>query len=644
MCTMLSTTHISTHAITVGCTHVHHIVHYTHINTCYYSWLYPCAPCCPLHTYQHMLLLLAVPMYTILSTTHISTHAIIVGCTLVQHVVHYTHINTCYYCCLYPCAPCCPLHTYQHMLLRLAVLMCTMLSTTHISTHAITVGCTHVHHVVHYTHINTCYYCWLYPCAPCCPLHTYQHMLLLLAVPMCTMLSTRHISTHAIIAGCTHVHHVVHYTHINTCYYCWLYPCTPCCPLHTYQHVLLLLAVPMYTMLSTTHISTHAITVGCTHPCAPCCPLHTYQHMLLLLAVPMCTMLSTTHISTHAIIVDCTHVHHVVYYKHINTCYYCWLYPCAPCCPLHTSTHAITVGCSHVHHVVHYTYINTCYYCWLYSCAPCCPLHTYQHVLLLLAVPMCTMLSTTHISTHAITAAVPMCTILSTTHISTHAITVGCTHVHHVVHYTHINTCYYCWLYSCAPCCPLHTCYYCWLFPCAPCCPLHTYQHMLLLLAIPMCTMLSTTHISTHAIIVGCTHVYHVVHYTHINTCYYCWLYPFTPCCPLHTYQHVLLLLAVPMSTMLSTTHISTHAITVGCTHVHHVVHYTHINTCYYCWLYPCAPCCPLQTYQHMLLLLAVPMCTMLSTTHISTHAITVSCTHVHHVVHYTHINTCYNC
>ena len=101
----------------------------------------------------------------------------------------------------------------------------------------------------------------------------------------------------------------------------------------------------------------------------------------------------------------------------------------------------------------------------------------------------------------------------------------------------------------------------------------YAYQHMPLLLTVPMYTMLSTTHISTHAIIVDCTHVHHVVHYTHINTCHYCWLYPCTPCCPLHTYQHMPLLLTVPMYTMLSTTHISTHAIIVDCTHVHHVVH-----------------------------------------------------------------------
>ena len=81
----------------------------------------------------------------------------------------------------------CTLHTYQHMLCIVA-----------------TVDCTHVHHVVHYTH---------------------QHMLCIVAT-----------------VDCTHVHHVVHYTHINTCYV-----------------LLLLLTAPMYTMLSTTHISIHAM-------------------------------------------------------------------------------------------------------------------------------------------------------------------------------------------------------------------------------------------------------------------------------------------------------------------------------------------------------------------------------------------------
>ena len=134
---------------------------------------------------------------------------------------------------------CCALHTYQHMLCIVAI-----------------GDFTHVHHVVHYTHINTCYVwllLWLYPCKPCCPLHTYQHMLCIVA-----------------IGDSNHVHHVVHYTHNNTCYV-----------------LLLLLALPMYTMLSTTHISTHAM--YCCYcwfyPCAPCCPLHTYQHMLCIVAI-----------------------------------------------------------------------------------------------------------------------------------------------------------------------------------------------------------------------------------------------------------------------------------------------------------------------------------------------------------------------
>ena len=106
-------------------------------------------------------------------------------------VVHYTNISTCHI-----------------LLLLLTVPMYTMLSTTQISAHA----------------ISYCY-CWLYPCTPCCPLHKYQHMPYLIA-----------------IVDCAHVHHVVHYTNISTCHI-----------------LLLLLAVPMYTMLSTTQISAHAI-------------------------------------------------------------------------------------------------------------------------------------------------------------------------------------------------------------------------------------------------------------------------------------------------------------------------------------------------------------------------------------------------
>ena len=738
MYTMLSTTHLSTHAMYgcyYDCTHVHHVVHCTLINTCYVLlllWLYPCTPCCPLHTYQHMLCTVAimtVPMHTMLSTTHLSTHAMYCcyyDCTHAHHVVHCTLINTCYVLLLlwlYPCTPCCPLHTYQHMLCTVAIMtvpMHTMLSTAHLSTHAkycCYYDCTHAHHVVHYTLINTCYVLlllWLYPCTPCCPLHTYQHMLCTVAimtVPMHTMLSTAHLSTHAMYCcyyDCSHAHHVVHYTLINTCYVLlllWLYPCTPCCPLHTYQHMLwtvAIMTVPMHTMLSTTHLSTHAMYgcyYDCTHvhhvvhctlintcyvllllwlyPCTPCCPLHTYQHMLCTVAimtVPMHTMLSTTHLSTHAMYCcyyDCTHEHHVVHCTLINTCYVLlllWLYPCTPCCPQHTyqhmlctvaimtvpmhtmlstahlSTHAMYCcyyDCTHAHHVVHCTLINTCYVLlllWLFPCTPCCPLHTYQHMLWTVAI-----------------MTVPMHTMLSTTHLSTHAMYCcyyDCTHAHHVVHYTLINTCYVLLLL--------------WLYPCTPCCPLHTYQHMLWTVAImtvPMYTMLSTTHLSTHAMYgcyYDCTHVHHVVHCTLINTCYVwllLWLYPCTPCCPLHTYQHMLCTVAimtVPMYTMLSTTHLSTHAMYCcyyDCTHAHHVVHYTLINTCYVLlllWLYPCTPCCPLHTYQHMLCTVAimtVPMYTMLSTTHLSTHAMDCcyyDCTHAHHVVHYTLINTCY--
>ena len=251
-------------------------------------------------------------------------------------------------------------------------------------------------------------YCWLCPCTPCCPLHKYQHMRYLIA-----------------IVDCTHVHHVVHYTNISTCHI-----------------LLLLLTVPMYTMLSTTQISAHAISYCYCwlYPCTPCCPLHKYQHMPYLIAivtVPMYTMLSTTQISAHA----------------ISYCY-CWLCPCIPCCPLHKYQHMpyliAIVDCTHVHHVVHYTNISTCHI-----------------LLLLLTVPMYTMLSTTQISAHAIS---------------------------------------YC---------------YCWLYPCTPCCPLHKYQHMPYLIAI-----------------VDCTHVHHVVHYT---------------------YQHMPYLIAI-----------------VDSTHVNHVVHYTY--------------------------------------------------------------------
>ena len=157
--------------------------------------------------------------------------------------------------------------------------MYTMLSTTHTSTHA----------------MYRCY-CWLYPCTPCCPLHTHQHMLCIAA-----------------IVDFTHVHHVGHYTHINTCYV-----------------LLLLLTAPMYTMSSTTHTSTHAMyCCFCwLHPCTPCCPLHTHQHMLCIAAI-----------------VDCTHVHHFVHYTHINTCYVLLLLLTAPMYTMLSKISEHTIPC-----------------------------------------------------------------------------------------------------------------------------------------------------------------------------------------------------------------------------------------------------------------------------------------------------------
>ena len=384
------------------------------------------------------------------------------------------------------------INTCHILLLLLTVPMYTMLSTTQISAHA----------------ISYCY-CWLYPCTPCCPLHKYQHMPYLIA-----------------IVDCTHVHHVVHYTNISTCHI-----------------LLLLLTVPMYTMLSTTQISAHAISYCYCwlYPCTPCCPLHKYQHMPYLIAI-----------------VDCAHVHHVVHYTNISTCHillllltvpmytmlsttqisahaisycYCWLCPCTPCCPLHKYQHMsyliAIVDCTHVHHVVHYTNISTCHI-----------------LLLLLTLPMYTMLSTTQISAHAISycycwlcPCTPCCPLHKYQHMPYLIAIVDCVHAHHVVHYTNISTCHILWL----------------------------------LLTVPMYTMLSTTQISAHA----------------ISYCY-CWLCPCTPCCPLHKYQHMPYLMAI-----------------VDCTHVHHVVHYTNISTCHI-----------------LLLLLTVPMYTMLSTTQISAHAI----------------------
>ena len=228
----------TSHAMSCCCCwlyHVHHVVHYTNINTCHVLLLLltvSCTRCCPLHKYQHMPCLVALAdciMYTMLSTTQISTHAMsCCSCWLyhVHHVVHYININTCHVLLLLltvSCTPCCPLHKYQHMQCLVALADCimyTMLSTTQISTHAMSCcSCWlyHVHHVVHYININTCHVLLLLltvSCTPCCPLHKYQHMPCLVALADCimyTMLSTTQISTHAM-----------------SCSSCWLYPCTLC--------------------------------------------------------------------------------------------------------------------------------------------------------------------------------------------------------------------------------------------------------------------------------------------------------------------------------------------------------------------------------------------------------------------------------
>ena len=137
-----------------------------------------------------------------------------------------------------------------------------------------------------------------YSCTPCCPLNTYQHLCMLLL-------------------WTTHVLHVVHYTHISTCVCCYC-------------------GLLMYSMLSTSHISA-LVYVAIDYSCTPCCPLHTYQHLCMLLLT--------------------THVLHVVHFTHISTCYVAIVdYSCTPCCPLHTYQHLcmLLLWTTHVLHVVHY--------------------------------------------------------------------------------------------------------------------------------------------------------------------------------------------------------------------------------------------------------------------------------------------------
>ena len=666
--------HMLCHIAIADCTHIHHIAHYTNTSTCYailllltvltyttlpttqipahampycYCWLYSHTPHCPLHKYQHMLY-----------------HIAIADCTHIHHIAHYTNTSTCYailllltvltyttlpttqipahampycYCWLYSHTPHCPLHKYQHMLYHIAI-----------------ADCTHIHHIAHYTNTSTCYailllltaptyttlpttqipahampycYCWLHPHTPHCPLHKYQHML-----------------CHIAIVDCTHIHHIAHYTNTSTCY-----------------AILLLLTAPIYTTLPTTQIPAHAMPYCYCwlHPHTPHCLLHKYQHMLC-----------------HIAIVDCTHIHHIAHYTNTSTCYailllltaptyttlpttqipahampycYCWLHPHTPHCPLHKYLymlcHIAIVDCTHIHHIAHYTNTSTCY-----------------AILLLLTVPTYTTLPTTQIPTHAMPYCycwlhphTPHCPLHIYQHMLCHIAIVDCTHTHHIAHYTNTSTCYAILLLLTVPTyttlpttqIPAHAmpyCY-CWLHPHTPHCPLHKYQHML-----------------CHIAIVDCTHIHHIAHYTYTSTCYailllltapihttlpttqipahampycYCWLYPHTPHCPLHKYQHMLCHIAI-----------------VDCTHIHHIAHYTNTSTCYailllltaptyttlpttqipahampycYCWLYPHIPHCPLHKYLHMLCHIAI-----------------VDCTHIHHIAHYTNTCTCY--
>ena len=64
---------------------------------------------------------------------------------------------------------------------------------------------------------------------------------------------------------------------------------------YTYQHIsYFLLTVPMYTMFSTSHSNFFNIIAYYTH-------ITTCHYLLLLMIVPMCTILSSTQISVHII-------------------------------------------------------------------------------------------------------------------------------------------------------------------------------------------------------------------------------------------------------------------------------------------------------------------------------------------------------
>ena len=676
------------------CIHAHHVVYHTNISIYHIlmtvsmyttlsttqisayttsCWLYPCTPRCVYHTNISIYhILLTVSMYTTLSTTQISAYTTS--------------------CWLYPCTPRCLPHKYQHI--------------PHLA------DCIHAHHVVHHTNISIYHIlltvsmhttlsttqisayttsCWLYPCTPRCPPHKYQH------IPH--------------LADCIHAHHVVHHTNISIYHIlltvsmyttlsttqisayttsCWLYPCTPRCLPHKYQHIPhladcihahhvvyhtnisiyhILLTVSMYTTLSTTQIS--AYTTSCwLYPCTPRCLPHKYQHI--------------PHLA------DCIHVHHVVHHTNISIYHIlltvsmhttlsttqisayttsCWLYPCTPRCPPHKYQHIPHLAdCIHAHHVVHHTNISIYHIlltvsmyttlsttqisayttsCWLYPCTPRCPPHKYQHIPhladcihvhhvvyhtnisiyhILLTVSMYTTLSTTQISAYTTSCWLYPCTPRCPPHKYQHIPhLVDCIHVHHVVYHTNISI--YHILLTVSMYTTLSTTQIsayttsCWLYPCTPRCPPHKYQHI--------------PHLA------DCIHVHHVVHHTNISIYHIlltvsmyttlsttqisayttsCWLYPCTPRCPPHKYQHI--------------PHLA------DCIHVHHVVHHTNISIYHIlltvsmyttlsttqisayttsCWLYPCTPRCPPHKYQH------IP--------HLA------DCIHVHHVVYHTNIS-----
>ena len=190
------------------------------------------------YAYQQMLLLLlTVPMYTALYTTHMP-------CLIAAvYIPMYTKV--------YPCTQHCTVHTCHVLLLLLSTYPCTS-------------RYTHVHSIVQYTHATS--YCLIavvyipmyikvYPCTQHCTVHTCHVLLLLLSTYPCT-------------PRYTHVHSIVQYTHATS--YC-------CCCLHTHVHQ----GIPMYTALYSTHMPRLIAAVVYipmytkVYPCTQHCTVHT---------------------------------------------------------------------------------------------------------------------------------------------------------------------------------------------------------------------------------------------------------------------------------------------------------------------------------------------------------------------------------